>query len=131
MLSTVPTIKDSFKRKLCQPRIVSGPAYRHDHSPTGHAVQMPPPKIVYSLDPNCNGGIFDISRQTLHEKGEMRSLEERMPQDEPDLCIITEGDVMAIARLSLVHPVNIVARAALKKNGRLECRQQKVMGGLS
>ncbi|KFY10927.1 hypothetical protein V491_07406 [Pseudogymnoascus sp. VKM F-3775] len=48
-----------------------------------------------------------------------------MPQDEPDSCIITEADVGLISRMTLLHPVNIVARAAIiDKTSKLECRHQ-------
>lgn len=126
MVSTVPTIEGSFKQKLCRPLIYEKENYRTDHIPSGPVQNVPAPKFVRFMNPE---DLFGIARKILPLYTSNVSLQERMPQDEASLCIVTEADVAAIARLSLLHPVNIAATAALiKKNGRLECRQERTVG---
>ena len=126
MVSIVPTIEGSFKQKLCRPLIYGETNYRPDHIPSGPVQNVPAPKFVKFLNPE---DLFGIARKIFPLYATNVPLQERMPQDEASLYIVTEADVAAIARLSLLHPVNIAATAALiKKNGRLECRQERTVG---
>ncbi|OBT90796.1 hypothetical protein VE02_00666 [Pseudogymnoascus sp. 03VT05] len=117
------TIERAFREKLCEPRIHQPePIYRHDHPLSASTKLIPAPKIIRFTSTN---ELIGVGQRTLRDIRARNAMRQRMPQDEPGLFIRTEGDVIEISCLSLLHPVNIAANVALlDQSGCLECRQQ-------
>lgn len=119
-----PTIQLSFHQRLYRIKLPDVPNKYRQQSSSPSTNSVIAPKVLKEE----NAGVLgNLACEFLDKVQGNTRLLECIPQDEGAHCLVTEADVSDIARLNLVHAVNVVANELLKskKNGRLECRRER------
>ncbi|GIK01885.1 hypothetical protein Aspvir_005926 [Aspergillus viridinutans] len=120
------TISGAFEEQL--PIVVSNGPYRPIRSPASSTIREDPVAVYFQEAIDTYHHLFDRHFPRI---GPASPLSARMPILEQTHQLDTEADVMRLATLQLIHPVNIALQQTCPPGTRILCRSERSTGGTS
>ncbi|EEP77869.1 predicted protein [Uncinocarpus reesii 1704] len=114
------SILQSFRRPL--PDVETADvSYRHV---TSAAPSNPAQDAIPLLQRESNEELLGLAAQALQTQSKQPALQQNMPLHEASHYLGTEGDILRISALQLIHPINAVLSLLIPNGAKLLCRAE-------